>query len=1363
MKRMRRLLSFLMALVLLLGNVVTPVLAEEVDQTEPVVTEVPVETEAADQIPETTEAEEPAETTVPEESTEAGTLPAETEAPTEETEAPVEETEAAAEETEVPTEATEAVEEETVPAETAPESLADTTAYLETEMSGAAEVKWPGRSWSGVYIAPCAGTFSVEITDENSTASISVTVGTSTGTSVRVEKDDSVTVTVTAEPEMFGSVTVNWKGTFVPQGSVETDPIAVIFSGEETDAVRTAQVTVPAGKTYYFTAEGITGMCLAIGEADAVLIESESFTVTNETEEEAVVTLTLTYPSGHALNPAPFQLGEGAQQLDEGNAEGFWYAYTAEEAGTVTVTLAETENGTLVIYKNEAIQGTLMESIEEVAVEVEAEETLLIQAVAQADKSGDYPAASISWTAAFAYKLGSEKNPIYPAFTWDGLEATAMVTVPGMTTQYFAVLGAEGRTLTANDEEIPMSLLDSDKALNGFSITNVSPFDTEYKLRLFYPLGAYENPEILTELPVDGQETQLKTGSAGYHYSYTATEFAQYTFVITGISEGCTGDIVVTNGTVEKRLSEEGELTILAGAGDELMIQVIAEGEADEATVTWSVTVSDPQYTEKSPKVIYLDKGKTTVLTPVDKATGEALDARLFTWKSENIKVVTVDATGKLTAKGAVGTSAVVTAQNDAGILYYEVRITNPGVNLFFENETEVLNFTNKSILWVLSTTDNSMALDSIITPYTDDGDDSNDAHQEVQWTSSSDAYAEVKDGLVVFKDEAAGKTVTITAVSVENPTKKATVKVKILRYIEKLSFAEIPEVAEGKSLKLLPLLTVEPQLVTDNKVTWELAEESKAYAKISSSGVLTANVLTANKVTETVQVTVICRSAKDSSISASCVVTIRPATTGVNLYSDADKTKPVTGKTMEIPLKSEDEITRVELFAKNEPEQASQAWTWKSSDKNVTVTTDGVVEIKHVSAGKTVTITAVAKDGTNKAASVKLKVIQPVEKLTLSNTVFEVAAGKAVKLAPELTVAPANATNKKVTWEITEGEAFGKISGSGVFTAYKIKTIETVTITCTADDKKGAETTCTVRILPVTESVSLKLGESDVTGKTETVFLRDNSATRQLTAANMPEQASQVWTWKSSDKNVTVKDGLVTFGAASAGKTVTITATASDGSNKKAVVKFKVIQPVESLTCPEGQVIAAGKSLNLAKLVTVAPANATDKKLTWKVSENTIGAKISPSGTLSTNAKRTAQKETVWVTVETADEGGCKPLVIPVTIYPYAVSNIKLYYQNGDQLLDFTGKTIIWNWSGDIDNSLKIQTEITPFSDDKNDNNDSCQALVWTSSNEEYASVENGKVIIHETGIGKTVTITATAIDGSGKKASFKIKIAAG
>lgn len=52
-------------------------------------------------------------------------------------------------------------------------------------------------------------------------------------------------------------------------------------------------------------------------------------------------------------------------------------------------------------------------------------------------------------------------------------------------------------------------------------------------------------------------------------------------------------------------------------------------------------------------------------------------------------------------------------------------------------------------------------------------------------------------------------------------------------------------------------------------------------------------------------------------------------------------------------------------------------------------------------------------------------------------------------------------------------------------------------------------------------------------------------------------------------------------------------------------------------------------------------------------------------------------------------------------------------------------------------------------------------KTLKWKSSNEKYASVNNkGVVTKKKAGIGKTVTITATAQDGSGAKAVFKFKI---
>ena len=52
-------------------------------------------------------------------------------------------------------------------------------------------------------------------------------------------------------------------------------------------------------------------------------------------------------------------------------------------------------------------------------------------------------------------------------------------------------------------------------------------------------------------------------------------------------------------------------------------------------------------------------------------------------------------------------------------------------------------------------------------------------------------------------------------------------------------------------------------------------------------------------------------------------------------------------------------------------------------------------------------------------------------------------------------------------------------------------------------------------------------------------------------------------------------------------------------------------------------------------------------------------------------------------------------------------------------------------------------------------------KTLSWTSSNTKYATVStSGKVTAKKAGKGKTVKITAKALDGSGKKAVVKLKI---
>ncbi len=161
---------------------------------------------------------------------------------------------------------------------------------------------------------------------------------------------------------------------------------------------------------------------------------------------------------------------------------------------------------------------------------------------------------------------------------------------------------------------------------------------------------------------------------------------------------------------------------------------------------------------------------------------------------------------------------------------------------------------------------------------------------------------------------------------------------------------------------------------------------------------------------------------------------------------------------------------------------------------------------------------------------------------------------------------------------------------------------------------------------------------------------------------------------------------------------------------------------------------VAVGKKLKLK--VAVSPANATNKAVTWK-SSNTKYATVNSKGIVT--IKKAAGGKTVIITATAKDGSGIKAsyriqcmkgVVKKVTISGKKTRTIK------------AGKSI----------KLKAKVKATKGAN---------KTLRWLSSNTKYAKVNNkGKVTTKKVGKGKTVKITATATDGSGKKATIKLKI---
>lgn len=159
---------------------------------------------------------------------------------------------------------------------------------------------------------------------------------------------------------------------------------------------------------------------------------------------------------------------------------------------------------------------------------------------------------------------------------------------------------------------------------------------------------------------------------------------------------------------------------------------------------------------------------------------------------------------------------------------------------------------------------------------------------------------------------------------------------------------------------------------------------------------------------------------------------------------------------------------------------------------------------------------------------------------------------------------------------------------------------------------------------------------------------------------------------------------------------------------------------------------IAAGRKVTIQS--EVFPAGANNKALSWNTN-NKKYATVSSKGEVTT--KLAGIGKTVVITAK-AKDGSSKKANYKITIVPGSVAKISL---KANKTLK-VGKTM------QIKATVKASTGANKI-------------LSYKSSNKSYATVSSkGVVKAYNAGKGKIVTITANATDGSGKKASVKIKI---
>lgn len=599
-------------------------------------------------------------------------------------------------------------------------------------------------------------------------------------------------------------------------------------------------------------------------------------------------------------------------------------------------------------------------------------------------------------------------------------------------------------------------------------------------------------------------------------------------------------------------VSADGLVTAIA-IGDATITATSVSDPAVSAECAVSVVPTPVTSIALNLESVSLKKGETAMLTTeVIPATATNKD---IVWSSLDENIATVSATGKITAMALGETYVVATAadSNGASARCHVAVVPTPVESVTIETPASTHFKVGETI-----------QLTATVSP-----DDATD--KTVTWRSANDAIVTVQPdgtvtavsvGEVVITAHCGTKTASITLTV--DPTLAESVSVMP----EKLSL----QVGETAALKV----SVLPATVTDPAVTW--SSDNQTVATVDSEGNITAVALGSATIKAT--------TTDGSALEATCQVTVVETPVGSVVITNSGQTTLRVGNT-------------AQLSAKVLPENATDKTVKWSSQNEAVVTVDANGLVTATGLGKA---SVIAEAANGAFASVDFTVVStPVESITLS------AANKYIKTGETTTVSatvlPADATNKAVVWT-SENEAVASVNAEGVVTA---NSIGYTPIIATAADGSGVSGSITIVVVPTeVESIEVSANGSTTLKDGETVALFAN-----ILPANATDKSV---TWSSDNKSKATVDanGLVTAHA-SLGQ-VRITATAANGVSGSIILTIAETLPerVEVTgTLDDVTIISDKADLTLYDVIalsaTVYPATATNKHLTWSVSDANI------------------------------------------------------------------------------------------------------------------------------------------------------------
>ncbi|EHJ01974.1 Ig domain protein group 2 domain protein [Clostridium sp. DL-VIII] len=522
-------------------------------------------------------------------------------------------------------------------------------------------------------------------------------------------------------------------------------------------------------------------------------------------------------------------------------------------------------------------------------------------------------------------------------------------------------------------------------------------------------------------------------------------------------------------------------------------------------------------------------KGGTTQLTAT--VTPNNTTDKTVTWSSSDENIATVDANGLVTAK-ADGAVVITVKTNDGS------NVQNT-YNVSISGQTDV-----KTTGITIDGTDTITAQNGT-TQLTATVNPSDATDKTVTWSSSDNTIATVdSNGLVTAKSDGSVD-ITATANDGSGISSTKTISVSGQTVVTPPTDVKVTGISisgndtiSTKDGTTQLTATVNPSNATDKTVTWTSSDNT--IATVDSNGLVTAKADGSVDIKATANDGSNISSTKTISVSGQTVVT--PPT-------DVKVTEITISGGSSISTKGETLTLTTDI---NPSDATDKSATWTSSDDTIaTVDNNGVVTAK---ADGSVDITATANDGSNISSTKTItvsgqSVVTPPTDVKVTGITISGGSGISTKGGTTQLIAnvsPSNATDKTVTWSSSDN-SIATVDSNGLVTA---KANGTVIIKVKANDGSGIESTKTINISGQTTTIPVT--NVNVTGIT--ISGSDNISTKggtlNLTCNVAPSNATnKTVTWTSSDNTIATVDanGLVT---AKGNGSVTITATANDGSN---------------------------------------------------------------------------------------------------------------------------------------------------------------------------------------------------------------------